>query len=312
MEEILTKPEIRRVTRDLPPAHYLFNIESFSLLVKTGVDYYESDAFEVGGHKWRLVLYPNGNKKSNGCGFISLYLQIEETDYLPRTWEVNVNFTFFVLNQIRDKYLTVEEGDGAIKRFYQMKTEWGIAQFLSLDHFNDASKGYLVDDSCTFGVEIFVIKHTGKLERLSMIQQPANNTITFKLDNYSRSSSDYYTSDVQTIGDSKWKLIVYPRGKGLWKGYSLSVFLELVEAYQLPPKRKIYAEYKLRVKDRYTPSNTKEFTAAHWFSPSSYQRGYLYVLPLWELQDTSKGYIVNDSLIVEAVITMVSKVKLFL
>ncbi|XVE67960.1 hypothetical protein DITRI_Ditri09bG0029900 [Diplodiscus trichospermus] len=203
MEEILKKPEIKRVTRDLPPAHYLFNIESFSLLVNTGVEKYESHAFEVGGYNWRLSLYPDGNKKSNGNGFISLYLQIEDTENLPCPWEVNANFRFFILDQIRDKYLTIEEGDGVIKRFYQMKTEWGIAQLLSLDHFKDASNGYLVDDSCTFGVEIFVIKQTGKLERLSMIKPSRNNTITFRLKSYSK-SSDRCLSDIQTIGDSKW------------------------------------------------------------------------------------------------------------
>ncbi|XVE67962.1 hypothetical protein DITRI_Ditri09bG0030100 [Diplodiscus trichospermus] len=143
MEEILKKPEIKRVTRDLPPDHYLFNIESFSLLVNTGVEKYESHAFEVGCYNRRLSLYPNGNKKSNGIGFISLYLQIENTETLPRTWEVNVNFRFFILDQIRDKSLTIEEGDGVIKRYYQMRTEWKIAQLLSLDHFNDESNGYL-------------------------------------------------------------------------------------------------------------------------------------------------------------------------
>ncbi|MBA0822500.1 hypothetical protein Goarm_019298, partial [Gossypium armourianum] len=178
----------------------------------------------------RLSLYPNGNKKRNGEGFISLYLQIEDTQYFPRTWEVNVNFRFFILDQIRDKYLTIEgvntysngiwlmnifniifvvvlmsvESDGVIKRYYQMKTEWGIAQLLSLDHFNEASNGYLVDDCCTFGVEVFVIKQTGKLERLSMMEQPPNNTITFQLQKYSMPLYERYTSDVRTIGDSKW------------------------------------------------------------------------------------------------------------
>ncbi|MBA0579665.1 hypothetical protein Gorai_021914, partial [Gossypium raimondii] len=194
---------IRRITRDVPPAHYIFSIESFSLLVDTGVEKYESHAFDVQNYKWRLSLYPNGNKKSNGEGFISLYLQIEDTQYFPRTWEVNVNFRFFILDQIRDKYLTIEESDGVIKRYYQMKTEWGIAQLLSLDHFNETSNGYLVDDCCSFGVEVFVIKQTGKLERLSMMKQPPNNIITFQLRQYSAPFYERYTSDVQTIGDSK-------------------------------------------------------------------------------------------------------------
>ncbi|XVE67967.1 hypothetical protein DITRI_Ditri09bG0030600 [Diplodiscus trichospermus] len=309
MEEILKKPEIKKVTRDLQPAHYLFNIESFSLLVDTGVEKYESHAFEVGGYNWRLSLYPNGNKKSNGDGFISLYLQIEDTENLPRTWEVNVNFRFFILDQIRDKY-SIEESDGVINRFYQMKTEWGIAQLLSLDHFNDASNGYLVDDYCTFGVEIFVIKQTGKLERLSMIKQPPNNTITFRLENYSKSYSDSYSSHVQTIGDSKWKLLVHPRGTVAWRNLSFSMFLELVEANNLPPKRKVYAQFKLRVKDRYNSNNNHERTAHKWFTAEIGNWGFPSFMPLGDLQDKTKNYIVYDTLMVEAEIIIVSKVKL--
>ncbi|TYI20670.1 hypothetical protein ES332_A07G254800v1 [Gossypium tomentosum] len=312
MEEFLGKSEIRRATREVPPAHYIFSIESFSLLVATGVEKYESHAFDVQDYKWRLSLYPNGNKKSNGEGFISLYLQIEDTQNFPRTWEVNVNFRFFILDQIRDKYLTIEESDGVVKRFYQMKTEWGIAQLLSLDHFNKASNGYLVGDCCTFGVEVFVIEQTGKLERLSMMKGPPNNTITFQLQNYSKSLADFYTSGVQTIGDSKWELIVYPRGIGIAKYYALSVFLSLVEAHNLPPKGKVYAQYKFRVKDRLNYTNTKEIIGSAWFTASASRYGDRYLIPLWDLQDRSKGYLVNDTLRVEADIIVVSNVKLFL
>ncbi|XVF79804.1 hypothetical protein PTKIN_Ptkin15bG0018900 [Pterospermum kingtungense] len=74
-------PGIIRVTRDLPPAHFLFKINSFSLLAEEkSIEKYETDIFEAGGYKWRLLLYPNGNKKRNQDGCISLYLQIVETD----------------------------------------------------------------------------------------------------------------------------------------------------------------------------------------------------------------------------------------
>jgi hypothetical protein len=43
---------VKRSERDLPPMHYSLKIESFSLLLKTKVEKYESDVFEAGGHKW--------------------------------------------------------------------------------------------------------------------------------------------------------------------------------------------------------------------------------------------------------------------
>lgn len=56
----------------------------------------------------RLCLYPNGNIKSNGKGYISLYLAIADTKKLPLGWEVNVNFKLFVFNHKHDQYLTVQ------------------------------------------------------------------------------------------------------------------------------------------------------------------------------------------------------------
>ncbi|KAB2068975.1 hypothetical protein ERO13_A08G059800v2 [Gossypium hirsutum] len=308
MEDNPKKLGIRRITRDFPPAHFLFKVEAFSLLAKTGVEKYESDAFEASGYKWRLSLYPNGDNKSNGNGFISLYLVIEETENLPLTWEVNVSFRLFVLDQIRDKYLTIEDGDGAVKRFHWMKTEWGFAQLISLDSFNDTCNGYLVGDCCIFGAEVFPLARNCKWECLSMVKQPEDNTIILKMDHFSKLDRKYYESSVHTIGDSKWKLTVYPKGNVKFKGKALSVFLELLEANKLPPKRKVYAEYKLRVRNQMN-DNHMEFSVERWFSATSVNWGYPQFMTLKVLHDPSKGYIVCDSLIVEAEINLVSQVK---
>ena len=44
--------EITRSTRDLPPAHYTFKIENFSLLASAKMDNVESGDFEAGSYKW--------------------------------------------------------------------------------------------------------------------------------------------------------------------------------------------------------------------------------------------------------------------
>ncbi|XVF56657.1 hypothetical protein PTKIN_Ptkin06aG0137900 [Pterospermum kingtungense] len=225
--------------RDLPPSHFLFRIESFSLLVKTEVEMYKSDAFDAGGHQWRLVLYPNGNQKNNGNGYISLYLEIERTENLSLNWEVSVDFKLFVHDQIRDKYLVFKDWAVPVRRFYELKTKWGFSQLLSQETFNDASNGF---------------------------------------------------SD----------------GKGI----ALSVYLELEEAYALPPNRKLFAEYKLRLMDQ-IKSNHLERKANHWFHSSSSNWGYPKFVLLNHLHDASKGYILNDNLIVEAEILIISRVKCF-
>uniref|UniRef100_A0A6N2MEJ5 MATH domain-containing protein n=1 Tax=Salix viminalis TaxID=40686 RepID=A0A6N2MEJ5_SALVM len=60
--------------RHVAPAHYSMKIDSFSLLSEMVDNSYESREFEASGYKWKLVLYPNGDKSRNGDGYISLYL----------------------------------------------------------------------------------------------------------------------------------------------------------------------------------------------------------------------------------------------
>ncbi|KAH7519644.1 hypothetical protein FEM48_Zijuj08G0058900 [Ziziphus jujuba var. spinosa] len=75
---IWTERSILRCKRDISPAHYMMKIQPYSMLAKSGGDKYDSDFFEVGGHKWQEL------EKSDKNGYISLYLAIVETDtYLP-------------------------------------------------------------------------------------------------------------------------------------------------------------------------------------------------------------------------------------
>ncbi|GMI78953.1 hypothetical protein like AT3G17380 [Hibiscus trionum] len=293
--------------RSFPPSHYLFKIEAFSLLVEANVDKYKSNAFEAAGHQWRLVLYPTGNKKSNGGGYISLYLEIEKTANLCLDWEVNVDFKLFVFDQIRDQYLVVEDKEVPARRFYEMKSEWGISQFLSQKTFNDAANGYLVDDCCTFGAEIFEIQRTLKLEK-SVLKKPSGGTITWKVDNFSKLDQNSYKSPVVSIDDIKWNLRVYPKGDTRCKDTHLSVFLVLAEPHTLPPKLQVYVKYKLRLRNQIN-SNHLEIIAEVRFTSSATEWGYSKFVSLKDVYDSSMGYMVKDSLTVEAEFILISKTE---
>ncbi|KAK7844155.1 ubiquitin carboxyl-terminal hydrolase 12 [Quercus suber] len=211
----------------------------------------------------------------NGTGHISLYLAIVETENLPRGWEIYVNFKLLVFDQIRDKYLTIHDADdSSIKIFHDMKTEWGFTKFLPLDTFNDVSHGYLVNDCCLFGVEVFVHKHT-----LFLIP----------------------------FAESR-KILVYPKGNSNGKAKAISVYL--CSCNCLLSDLKYFAEFKLRIRDQIN-KNHVENAAKHWFSKSLKDWGFLQFLLLENLNNASKGFLVNDTLIVDAEIMAVSNIKLF-
>ncbi|RVW82523.1 Ubiquitin carboxyl-terminal hydrolase 12 [Vitis vinifera] len=211
--------------------------------------------------RWRLCIYPNGNKKSDGEGHISLYLEISDPQKLPLGWEVTVNFKLFVFNHIHEKYLTVQDADGKVRHFNVMKSRCGFAQFLSLDVLKDPCNGYLMDDSCIFGAQ----------------------------------------------------LSLYPEGNGKAKNKSLSLFLELAHCEKLHHQSKLYTEFELLIRDQYLDENVKpshvKSNAKVWFCDSNKVWGFADMVSLSDLNDKSKDFLLNDSLIVEAKILLMMHSK---
>lgn len=86
-----------------------------------------------------------------------------------------------------------------------MKKEWGIAKLLPHSIFNDAARGYLVRDSCTFGVEIFVSNSTGRGECLALPKKLTLPCIhTWRIVGYSTPNNKSCYSDIFTVGNCKW------------------------------------------------------------------------------------------------------------
>jgi hypothetical protein len=100
--------------------------------------------------------------------------------------------------------LNNSDANERVRRFHNLKTEWGIAQLLSHKTFNDSSNGYLVNDTCVFGVEVFVIKGASKGESLWMISDPQRNYFTWKIDNYTTLRDKVYFSEQFTVEGRKW------------------------------------------------------------------------------------------------------------
>ncbi|XP_024039476.1 ubiquitin carboxyl-terminal hydrolase 12 [Citrus clementina] len=226
------KDAIARSTSHVPPAHYIVKIKSFSVLAEKAVDEkYESGAFEAGGYKWKLVLYPNGNKSKNVQDHISLYLAVADTSSVTLGWEVYAVFRLFLLDQNQDNYLVVQDAMGKERRFNGLKLEWGFDQFIPLKAFNDASNGYLVEDTCIFGAEVFVKeRNIVKGECLSMEKYAYSSKYVWKVENFSKLGEGRQESQVFSAGNHKWKIRLYPMGNGFGDGDHLSLFLALADS----------------------------------------------------------------------------------
>ncbi|KAL7236414.1 hypothetical protein ACSBR1_019656 [Camellia fascicularis] len=100
------------------------------------------------------------------------------------------------------------------------------------------------------------------------------------------------------------QLLLYPKGNGAAKGQSLSVYLQLADWETFSSEQKVYAEYKLVIRDQVQSNHFYKEVLKYWFSPSNINYGYRDFLSLSDLNNTSKGFLVNDAVIVEAEIKL--------
>ncbi|KAI7748814.1 hypothetical protein M8C21_019577 [Ambrosia artemisiifolia] len=173
------------------------------------------------------------------------------TTSLKPGWEVYAAFRVFLLDQNNDTYLKLEDERTNGRRFHRLRTEWGFDQFMSLKEFGDSNNGYLLDDNCVFGAEVYVCKerNKGKTESLSLVKEAVSYKHTWKINNYSKVNTECENSNVFTIGDHKWKVKLYPNGKGGIDGW-ISLKLALAEPENLPFGTKILVEFTLRMLDQ--------------------------------------------------------------
>ncbi|XP_022146381.1 ubiquitin carboxyl-terminal hydrolase 13-like [Momordica charantia] len=261
-------------TRDEKPLHYTLQIQSFSLL-KTALAASNCDRYEsqiFNAGGYKWKLAVYPNGDVKRNGSDHISLYLVKAEDGIPTSEVNVVFTFLVYDNLNDKYLAVQ--DEKVRRFHSIQTEWEFEKLISLETFNDSSNGFLVGDCCAFGVDIVVKKCDGKGEVVSFIKEPKNNEYTWKTNNFSQLDKNMYESDPFTV-----------------EGYRC--FKELPQGSQ------VYTEFEIAVLSKY------------WFEFGDLGLGFRNFMSLRDLNEVTKGYICDDTLIVEVKINVVSTLKLF-
>ncbi|XP_019059750.1 PREDICTED: probable inactive serine/threonine-protein kinase fnkC [Tarenaya hassleriana] len=312
--KLQSEPSVSRTARywsHRPPSTYCLKIESFEELQNSdSTEKYESCPFTAGGYNWTLILYPNGNKRENGTGYISLYVAIDISCFKTAPREVYADLNFFIYNKKENKYLTIQVGT-EVQCFYMLRTVQGFSQVLAIDNFSDPANGYLYDGGhCEFGVDVFTTPPFHQCEVFSVTKKFDSPKFTWRVKNFSTLSKDVNKSEAFSMGKRSWVLDLYPRGTGSGKGNWVSLFVELGRNEVLKPGEKVYARYKLRVLDQ-KQSNHKESTAEYWFEKPNYDWGYPQFVSLSDLRDSSKGFIMNDELVVEVEFEALSETNYF-
>ncbi|KAL4386780.1 hypothetical protein GQ457_09G024850 [Hibiscus cannabinus] len=298
--------EVERSITKEAPCHYVLKIQSFSLLAKNGIEKYESGEFQASGYKWKLILYPNGNRSRNVREHLSLYLVFADVGSLFRQGlEVHAFFRFFLLDQSKDEHLVVHDAKEKNRRFHRLKHQWGFDHLIPIRTINDVSNGYLLDDTCVFGAEVFVTKETrpGRAECLSVVKDAISCKHVWRIENFSKLESECLESNAFFSGDQIWKIQLYPKGRRYGSGTHISLYLALEDSSTLTDGSKIFAEFTLRIQDQ-LQSRHIAGKVNHWFSESSQESGWAKFVSLAYFHHTGAGCLVKDVCAVEAEVTV--------
>ncbi|EYU41004.1 hypothetical protein MIMGU_mgv1a023974mg, partial [Erythranthe guttata] len=246
-------------TKEASPAHFLIKIESFSLLGKCGIEKYDTNEFFAGEYKWKLIICPNedenGKKHSE---YISVNLAMVDTISLPANWEVNAVFNIFIFNQISGNY----------------------------NILLDPSNGYLVNDNCVFGAEVFVVEREAVTECLSLKNVKFPYKRDWKISRFSKLQGIWNSEEFRRFFFTRKEM-----AKGT--GRNVSIFLSLVDSSNSTPPGRVKARYIICLKNQF-PDEHIQRNGTRWFSAINPAWGLASFIKLATINNPYKGFIVND------------------
>ncbi|XP_012833031.1 PREDICTED: speckle-type POZ protein-like [Erythranthe guttata] len=150
----------------------------------------------------------------------------------------------------------------------------------------EPSNGYLVDDTCVFGAEVFIVKkELAAIECMSLRTFDIPYKRDWKIHNFSE-LGNFWNSGEFAAGGEKWCIRLYPKGYGKGVGSHVSMFLY------------------------YVGSGRVQAITDHVFSASDSIGGWGWPLftELGTINDSGKGFLVDDSFLVHVEIFSVQDV----
>ncbi|XP_042511244.1 ubiquitin C-terminal hydrolase 12 isoform X9 [Macadamia integrifolia] len=129
------------------------------------------------------------------------------------------------------------------------------------------------------------------------VEDPPSSRFTWTIENFTRLNAKKHYSDVFFVGGFKWRVLIFPKGNNV---DHLSMYLDVADSVNLPYGWSRYAQFSLAVINQIHNKYTVRKDTQHQFNARESDWGFTSFMPLSELYDPGRGYLVNDTVIVEA------------
>ncbi|KAF0434881.1 cysteine proteinase [Gigaspora margarita] len=232
--------------------YYTWQINSWSSLEKriTGPE------FEAGGWKWRILLFPYGNK--NQVGYVSIYIEFVDPKGAPAGWHSCVQFALLLWNP---EDLTICVSHNARHCFTAEDPDWGFTRFCKQHKLfvpsksENQTRSLIENNSCNITAFVRVLKESIGVPWHNFIKNYNSKKVTSYVGLKNQGATDYMNVELQLL-------------------YSIKYFRKTI--YQIPteddePVKSISLAiqrifYQLQISD--TPVETTELTKSFGWDSS--------------------------------------------
>jgi len=129
------------------------------------------------------------------------------------------------------------------------------------------------------------------------VEDLPTSRFTWTIENFTQFNVKKQYSEVFVVGGFKWRMLIFPKGNNV--DY-FSMYLDVADSTNLPYGWSRYAQFSLAVVNQIQPNYTLRKDAQHQFNARESDWGFTSFMPLSELYDPSRGYLVNGTVVVEA------------
>ncbi|KAK4337648.1 hypothetical protein RND71_042135 [Anisodus tanguticus] len=129
------------------------------------------------------------------------------------------------------------------------------------------------------------------------VDDPPSARFSWTIEHFSRLNVKKLYSEIFHVGGYKWRILIFPKGNNV---DHLSMYLDVVDSPSLPYGWSRYAQFSLAVLNRDHNKFTVRKDTQHQFNARESDWGFTSFMPLSELYDPSRGYLMDNTVIVEA------------
>ncbi|TMW96090.1 hypothetical protein EJD97_007923 [Solanum chilense] len=153
----------------------------------------------------------------------------------------------------------------------------------------------------TNGPQLLVEAETTSMMDVLAVEGPVSARFTWTVHNFSKLNWKKSYSDAFNVGTYQWRVLMAPKGNN---GDHLSLYLTVVNTAALPSGWIRYTQFSLAVLNQIDDKFTVRKDTQLQFNASVRAWGFASFMPLTELYDPRRGYLVDDKVILEAYVTL--------